>query len=82
MEDQEADIGFWHALVPPAIMPLSKRAKAHMDLPEYCDGVVLMDGPERVMASFPDDFRMIAIDKDEGPNTLAVGTTLFLSDLH
>jgi hypothetical protein len=82
MEDQEADIGFWHGIVPPAIMPLSDRAKEHMDLPEHCDAVVLIDGPDRVLASFPDGYSIVAIGRDEGPHTLAVGTTLFTSDLH
>ena len=82
MKDNNADIGFWHEMTPPAIMPLSARAKEHMDLPEHCDGVVLMDAPERVMMSFPQEFVACNLGSDEGPHTLAIGTTLYLSDLH
>lgn len=82
MEDKKADVGVWHGTTPPAFMPLSERAKAHMSLPEHCDGLLLLEPPERALGSFPADYKMRNITDEEGPHTIAVGSTLYATDLH
>lgn len=78
----DQDVGLWHAVIPPAIVPISDRAKAHMGLPWNCDGVLLMDTPEDVLASFPEDYTFAEIREDDWPSCLVVGSAVFISDLH
>jgi hypothetical protein len=72
---KENDVGIWHLINPPVIVPLSKRAREVMKMPEGTNGVIFpYDPPEAVLGLFPKDFVFKNLEMDDfAPLIVSIG---------
>ena len=75
----EIDILVCYLMQPPALVPLSKRAKEVLDLPEGTDAAVFLeDTAEEVMGAFEDDY-VLGMDDCHVPKNIV---TMSIKLLH
>jgi hypothetical protein len=71
----EPDVGLCWSTSPPLVVPLSKRAKGIIKLPENVDcAIFLNDSPEMIMGLFPEDTIIMAMAEDYAPNLIVAMT--------
>ena len=67
----EPDILLWIEVVPPAIIPVSDRAKSHIHLDDGVDAIIIMSKPDEFLEGLPDGF-VVGL-ADFRPTIIAVG---------
>ncbi len=63
----DMDVGLWFATVPPVIVPVSKRAKKILRLPEGFEGMIVLEEPASIIAKFPDEWMIGEINEQNTP---------------
>lgn len=72
-EVKDIDMGINFITQPPVLIPISRRAKAFMDLPAGCDGAIIAESAEKVLAALPDDWTFGNVTDELGPTIVAFG---------
>ena len=76
MDNKEVDVALWFGIIPPALIPLSERAKALTNLPPPATALVILEGPEKALKAFPADY--VIGETDTMPDFIATASILVL----
>jgi hypothetical protein len=75
-----ADIGLWTETTPPVVVPMSKRAKAHMELPTDVCGAIFLCDALHWMDTVPSDYIIANLGNDWRPRRIVIGELILAAE--